>query len=103
MSSALAPEPATITASPEVSYFGLPALPQSCLYSKTLIGIFPPQSESYLSILDKMTLVAGRLTPAARVGVAANSLITPFLNDCSTISLLDCPNPAWWKATPLDT
>ena len=41
-----------------------------------------------------MTRLAGRFTPEANVGVAISSLITPFLNDSSTISLLEGPRPA---------
>ncbi len=45
-------------------------------------------------MLAMTTRLAGRLTPAARVGVAVSNLITPFLNELSTISLLDGASPA---------
>ncbi len=63
-----------MTVSPWSSYCGLPALPAICLYSRTEISAFPPRSASYLVMSATTTLLAGRFTPAARVGVAARSL-----------------------------
>lgn len=77
----------TIIDSPYVSYCGLPALPQSCLYSKILIGLFAPTFALYLLIFEITTRLAGRLTPAANVGVDESSLIFPARNSFSTISL----------------
>ena len=77
----------TIIDSPYLSYCGLPALPQSCLYSKTLIGLFAPTFALYLLMFEITTLLAGRLTPAANVGVDDNNLMAPLRNSFSTISL----------------
>ena len=74
---------ATIIDSPSSSYCGLPALPHICLYSKIGIGAFP--FEPNLNTLEIITLRAGRFTPAAKVGVAVNILIFPFLNSVSII------------------
>jgi len=52
-----------------------------------LIGWLAPTRELYLLTLEITTLLAGRLTPAASVGVAARSLILPFLNSVSTVCL----------------
>jgi len=64
------------------------------LYSKTLIGLFAPALTSYLTMLDMTTRLAGKLTPAASVGVDAKSLMLPFLNSVSTISRQFWFNPA---------
>jgi len=48
-----------------------------------LIGAFPFGPN--LNTLEIITRRAGRFTPAAKVGVAVNSLILPFLNSVSTI------------------
>ncbi|KAG2476269.1 MAG: hypothetical protein NPMRth3_3420002, partial [Nitrosopumilales archaeon] len=50
------------------------------MYSRTLIGMFAPTLALYLAIFEITTLLAGRLTPAASVGVDDISLIVPFLN-----------------------
>ena len=71
--------------SPKSSYCGLPARPQSCLYSNTLIGLVVPILESYLLMFDIITRRAGRLTPAAKVGVAVNIFIRPLRNSDSII------------------
>ncbi|MBS1267916.1 MAG: hypothetical protein MAG458_00630 [Nitrosopumilus sp.] len=73
--------------SPNLSYCGLPALPQSCLYSKILIGLFAPTFALYLFTFEITTRLAGRFTPAARVGVEDNNLIVPLRNSFSIISL----------------
>ena len=49
------------------------------------------------------TRLAGRFTPAARVGVANRIFIVPFLKASSTICLLFNPRPAWWNPTPFVT
>ena len=73
--------------SPYLSYCGRPALPESCLYSKTLIGLFAPTFALYLLIFEITTLLAVRFTPAANVGVDESSLIVPLRNSFSIISL----------------
>ena len=50
-----------------------------------------------------MTRRAGRLSPAARVGVEAMHLISPALNPPSTIFRCSRRSPAWWKAAPRST
>jgi len=49
--------------------------------------MFIPTRELYLFKLEITTRLAGRLTPAPRVGVAAINFIFPFLNSDSTVSL----------------
>ena len=51
------------------------------------MGRLAPTLELYLLILDITTRLAGRLTPAANVGVAAKSLILPLLNSVSMVCL----------------
>src|SRR5213083_1464342 len=46
------------------------------------------------------TVLAGRFTPAARVGVAARTLLLPSRNADSTIPLLTHVKPAWWNPAP---
>jgi hypothetical protein len=48
-------------------------------------------------------VLAGRLTPAANVGVAEMILMLPDLNAASTIRLCSRLSPAWWNAAPFDT
>ena len=93
----------TTMASPYSSYCGRPALPHSCLYSSTLIGVLRPSDGSYRSMLDTTTRRAGRLTPAASVGVEASSLMRLARNAASTSERAACARPAWWNATPLRT
>ena len=80
--------------SPYLSYCGLPARPQSCLYSKMLIGLFAPTFALYLLMFEITTRLAGRLTPAAKVGVDDNSFIVPLRNSVSIICLHVWFNPA---------
>jgi hypothetical protein len=47
------------------------------------MGLFPPNFASYLFMLEMITRLAGRFTPAARVGVDAINFIFPFLNSDS--------------------
>ena len=86
MRSSVFPFP-TIIDSPNLSYCGRPALPDNCLYSKILIGLFAPTLALYLLIFEITTLLAGRLTPAANVGVEDNNLMVPLRNSVSIISL----------------
>jgi len=51
------------------------------------MGLFAPTFALYLLMLDITTLLAGRLTPAANVGVDDNSLIVPLRNSYSIVSL----------------
>ena len=69
-------------ASPFVSYFGRPARPSICLTSMTGSGRLMPSSQRFRSLTR--TRRAGRLTPAARVGVAVNATNRPDLNAAST-------------------
>ncbi len=46
---------------------------------------------------------AGRLIPAARVGVAAMDLSSPALKASSTARRWTFVSPAWWKALPVAT
>jgi len=86
---------------PLTSKPGLPALPAICLYSETEIGASP--SSVYLVYLSITTALAGKLTPAASVGVAATNLIAPERKASSTSSRASLVSPAWWKAAPLST
>ena len=61
---------AKIHASPESSNFGLPARPSICLISITGRGIDPPPTELHLRWSRMITLLAGKFTPCASVGVA---------------------------------
>jgi len=49
-----------------------------------------------------ITLLAGKLTPAARVEVQKIAFITPYLNRYSTPSLSSIDSPLWWNATPFE-
>ena len=62
-------------ASPFVSYFGRPARPSICRTSMTGSGRLIPSSQRFRSLTR--TRRAGRLTPAARVGVAVNATNRP--------------------------
>ncbi len=73
-------------ASPISSYLGLPALPAICLYSKTGMFTILDDVGSY-RFIETMTLLAGRLTPAARVGVANTTLRALALKASSTALL----------------
>lgn len=50
--------------------------------------------------LRRMTLLAGRLIPAARVDVAVSTRISPLRYPFSTAALSCADIPAWWYATP---
>jgi len=64
------------------------------LYSKILIGLFAPTLALYLLTLEITTLLAGKLTPAANVGVEDKSLIVPLRNSVSIIVLQFWFSPA---------
>ncbi len=89
-------------ASPYVSYFGRPARPHICLISRTGIGERPRfTSKRFRSRM--ITRRAGRLIPAARVGVATMQRIRPRLNSRSTRARCPFVRPALWKAAPPST
>ena len=47
-----------------------------------------------------MTLLAGKLTPAAKVDVQNMTFITPYLKKSSIVYLSKTSKPEWWKAQP---
>ena len=89
-----------IQASPLLSYFGLPALPIICLISMTEIGIFVP-ARVFQRLWSRITtLLAGKFTPCAKVGVATMQFMSPLLNAFSIFFLCLLLKPAWWKPMP---
>gem|GEM_PF-1942988 len=63
------------------------------------MGAFNPFSKRVVSLI--MTLLAGRLIPAASVGVATMHLMFPRLNPLSTNLRCLMVSPALWNAMPL--
>ena len=85
--------------SPYGSKPGLPARPHICFTSMTEIGVLPELVSKRLVSLT-ITLLAGRLIPAARVGVATIHFILPLRKFSSTKRLCLEVSPALWKAIP---
>ena len=86
--------------SPKSSKPGLPALPIICLTSITGRGMLLDAIVLHLLVSLTTTLLAGKFTPCARVGVATIHWRFPFLNPFSITFLWEEVKPAWWKPTP---
>jgi hypothetical protein len=86
--------------SPNLSYYGLPALPIIYSMSYGLSSTHLPYSGLYIYVPLMITVCAGRFTPQASVAVDTNTLIWLSAYNYSTSNLSFLSRPALWMPIP---